>query len=51
MSSSSKLNGVGIGGMFSLLVSLSEAGSSLMGKKTLGDKAAGMLFSISERID
>ena len=51
MSSCSKLNGTGVGGMFSLLASLSEVGSSLMGKKTLGHRAAGILFLISVRMD
>ena len=51
MSSRSKLNGTGVGGMFSLLASVSEMGSSLIGKKTLGDRAAGILFSISVRMD
>ena len=33
-----------------MLASVSEMGSSSMGKKTLGDKAAGMLFVISSRM-
>ena len=37
--------------MFSLLASVSEMGSSLMGKKTLGDRAVGILFLISVRMD